>query len=57
MIVCTECLGNGYLQHGQRMTQDGGTTPNFTRFGDNKQWPETLCPSCLGNGYQTGAGT
>lgn len=57
MTVCPECLGNGFLQHGQRMTQDGGTTPSYTRFGDNKQWPETTCPTCLGNGYSTGAGT
>ena len=57
MMTCTQCLGNGYLQHGARMTQGGGTTPNFTLYGDYKQWPETPCPTCLGTGIQNGAGS
>ena len=57
MMVCTECRGNGFLQHGQRMTQGGATIPSFTQFGDSKQWPETPCPTCLGTGINTGSGT
>jgi len=54
MQVCWECKGNGFLQHGQRMVNPGGTS--FTFFGDNKQWPETTCPSCLGTGQQINTG-
>ena len=57
MQVCLECKGNGFLQHAQRMTPAGDAYPNFTFYGDRKQWPETSCPTCLGTGIQNGAGS
>ena len=58
MMYCPQCQGNGYLQHGQRMTSGApGAAPSFMFYGDNKQWPETTCPTCLGIGYFTGAGS
>jgi hypothetical protein len=56
MMVCTQCRGNGYLQHNQAMTPAApGIAPNFTFYGDNKQWPETVCPTCLDTGIQNGS--
>ena len=58
MMVCPECIGNGFLQHAQRMCPAApGITPSFTFYGDNKQWPETPCPTCLGTGINKGAGS
>lgn len=53
MQVCTECQGAGYLQNNDSIQVGLGSNA----FTQKATAPVTVCPTCLGAKYSTGAGT
>lgn len=53
MQRCTECGGKGYLQNGESIEVGLGSST----FTPKATASVAVCPTCLGNGYNAGAGT
>lgn len=53
MQRCTECQGKGYLQDGEPIQ----TSINSNTFTSKPTAMQAICPTCLGNGINSGAGT
>ena len=53
MMKCSQCHGNGLLQNNQSIEVGAGSNT----FTQSKTAPQSICPTCLGTGINTGSGT